>query len=164
MNEKQKKIISRTFQALMFIASAALLICGLVFKFGDFDIEQQNTGVLLVALSSLLTPSTIIGFWIKKWLNDIHKKEIKEIVSQIPLENSNISTSKQCKVKVSVNVPKGATTLLKRDDFEVYILKKTIFIHWEEAKFRNEEDFMDRIKVILNELSEVIRKQALKGN
>ncbi len=160
MNEKQKKIISRTFQALMFLLSMGLLIAGLV-----ISIQGDNTlvGTWLGIASSILTPSTIIGFWLKKWLNDTHKKEIKEIVSQIPIENSNISTSKQQKVKVSVNVPKGAQTLLKRDDFEVYYFKKTIIIHWDNAEFRNEEDFMNRIKVIMSETNEVIRKQNMKG-
>ncbi len=164
MDDNQKRIISRTFQVLLFIISIVFLILSIVYS----TIEPNGRmWVWFGFVSSFLTPSTLIGFWLKKWLNDTHKKEVQQILNQIPqemLKNSKISTSKQQKVSLSVNIPKNAKTLLKWNEWEVYNYKKTIMISYANCNFRNDEDFVNQLRALVNEVSEVCRKAKMTGD
>lgn len=70
MEERQKKILTFISQLILLGISISLIVVGLVFKDKWY----------IAILGTTLSPSTIIGIWIKLVINKKHKKEVKAIV------------------------------------------------------------------------------------
>ncbi len=92
MDEKQKKIIMRCWEVILFLASLSMLIIGLI-KIAKPELLGLSTegGIALTVIGQvMLTPNTIIAMWIRQILNRKHQEKVKSAVEDT-LEQNGIN-------------------------------------------------------------------------
>ncbi len=108
MDEKQKKIIMRCWEVLLFVASLVMLILGLI-KIAKPELLNISTGggIALAVLGQItLTPNTIIAMWIRQIMNRKHRDKIKNDVEEVLEQNGiNITKPKKQSKKPIKNEP-----------------------------------------------------------
>lgn len=91
MNDKQKKIIQKCWEVLLFIFSLVMVIIGII-KIAKPDLLNLSTegGIVFTILGMVtLQPNTIISMWIRQIMNRKHILKIKGV-----LEDSGVKVPK----------------------------------------------------------------------
>lgn len=92
MEEREKKIVLFTFQLIMFLISIALIVLGILMSLGKIEVGNSTTGVILGVVGGAISPSNVIGIWIKLFIN---KKHLKNIDNKLIESGIKVSKTKK---------------------------------------------------------------------
>ncbi len=120
MDERQKKIIQRCWEVLLFILSIVMVAVGLCMSLGVINGSSDAKtagGIALTILGNLmLTPNTIIAMWIRQIMKKCEHAKTKEVVTstvESVLEANGVIAPKN--KKQSKKTPKNASNEVKQE-------------------------------------------------
>ena len=110
MDERQKKIIQRSWEVFLFLASLVVTIIGIIWTINPsiFGKDSNSGGVVMSIIGAvMLEPKTIIAMWIRQIMNRKHRDNINSDIKQV-LEDSGIKPleKKKQRSKTHKNEPK----------------------------------------------------------
>lgn len=166
MNKKQKQIAFWTFMSLISIGCTLIFIFAIISADWQGKVNQYYHRIL-TTLSSVLSPTLIIGVMTKiiisKMLEKQQKENLDKQINSKLLENGLLKHLESNLDILGVKLPKDKKELYNdKKGWKVRYWKKKIIIDFSDVKvIDNEEDLWKQLKYVFGIIQEIARKGEL---